>query len=64
MFMNMQVGGIFGLLVLIADIWAIVNIAQGRVSNAAKVIWILVVIVLPVLGFIIWLIAGPRGRSV
>lgn len=64
MFMNMQVGGIFGLLVLIADIWAIVNIAQGRISNAAKVIWILVVIVLPVLGFIIWLIAGPRGRSV
>lgn len=64
MFMNMQIGGIFGLLVLIADIWAIVNIAQGRISNAAKVIWILVVIVLPVLGFIIWLIAGPRGRSV
>lgn len=56
-------GGFFGLLVLIADVWAIVNIFQSRVSAGSKVFWIVLVLVLPILGFIIWLFAGPRGES-
>jgi phage-related minor tail protein len=51
----------FGLLVLAADIWAIVNIFGSRSSNAAKVVWTVVILVLPVLGFVIWLLAGPRS---
>lgn len=58
--MGIEVGGIFGLLILIADIWAIVNIAQSGASTGAKVFWIVLVIVLPVLGLIIWLLLGPR----
>ena len=54
--------GLFGLLVLAADIWAIVNIFGSRSSNAAKVVWTVVILVLPVLGFIIWLLAGPRSE--
>ncbi|WP_243760389.1 PLDc N-terminal domain-containing protein [Pseudomaricurvus hydrocarbonicus] len=27
-----------------------------------KLIWILVVLLLPVLGLLIWFFAGPRGR--
>ncbi|MEJ2343998.1 MAG: PLDc N-terminal domain-containing protein [Gammaproteobacteria bacterium] len=61
--MHLEVGGFFGLLVLVADIWAVVNIVQGPVSNGAKVLWVLLVIVLPVIGFIVWLAAGPRGRA-
>ena len=53
-------GGLWGLLVLIADIWAIVNIFQSSKDTGAKVGWTVLVILLPVLGFIIWLIAGPR----
>jgi len=54
----------WGLLVLIADIWAIVSIAQSGADTAKKVLWIAVVIVLPVLGFILWYFLGPRtGRS-
>ncbi len=56
-------GGLWGLLVLIADVWAIVNIFQSRADTAAKVLWTVLVIVLPVLGFIIWLIAGPKTRT-
>jgi hypothetical protein len=52
--------GLFGLLVLIADVWAIVNVFQSNASTDRKVIWTVVVIVLPVLGFLIWLLAGPR----
>lgn len=53
--------GLWGLLVLIADVWALVNIAQSNAELVKKVIWIVVVIVLPVLGFLIWLFAGPRS---
>jgi succinate dehydrogenase/fumarate reductase cytochrome b subunit len=52
--------GIFGILVLIADIWAIVNILQSGAQTDRKVLWTVLVVLLPALGFIIWLFAGPR----
>ena len=55
--------GIFGLIVLIADIYAIMNIVSSRASTGAKVIWTLLVLILPVLGFVIWFFAGPRGNA-
>jgi hypothetical protein len=57
-------GGLFGLLILIADIWAIVNIVQSNALTGRKVLWILIVLVFPFLGWLLWLLAGPRtGRS-
>jgi hypothetical protein len=58
--MNLQVNGFWGLLVLVADIWAIVNIVQSGATTGTKVLWVVLVVLLPVLGFIIWLIAGPK----
>jgi len=58
--MGIEVGGIFGLLILIADIWAIVNIAQSSASTGHKVLWIVLVVLLPVVGLLIWLLLGPR----
>jgi hypothetical protein len=58
--MGIEVGGIFGLLILIADIWAIVNIAQSGASTGNKVLWIVLVVLLPLVGLIIWLLLGPR----
>ena len=52
---------IFGLIVLGLDIWAIVNVIGSAASTGAKVLWALLIIVLPVLGFIIWFFAGPRS---
>ena len=59
--MGMEFGGILGLLVLVADIWAIVNVFGSRASTVAKVVWILAIIVLPVIGFLAWVIFGPRN---
>lgn len=59
--MEIEVGGILGLIVLILDIWAIVKIVQSGASTGAKVLWILLIILLPVLGLIIWLLLGPKG---
>jgi hypothetical protein len=55
---------LWGLVVLIADICAIVNILQSAADTGKKVVWTVVVIVLPVLGFILWFFLGPRtGKS-
>lgn len=55
---------LWGILVLIADVWAIVNIFQSSADTTRKVVWTVIVILLPVLGFILWFFLGPRtGRS-
>ena len=58
----MYLHGLWGVLVLIADVWAIVNILQSSSDTAKKVIWTVVVLVLPVIGFVLWLLLGPRSR--
>ena len=58
--MNVHINGLWGLIVLVADIWAIVNIFQSNATTGTKVLWTVLVILLPVLGFIIWLFAGPK----
>ncbi len=55
--------GIFGLIILVLDIYAIYQTLTSSASTGAKVVWTLAILILPVLGFIAWLIAGPRGAS-
>jgi succinate dehydrogenase/fumarate reductase cytochrome b subunit len=59
--MNVGYNGIWGLLVLIADVWAVINIAQSSASNEKKALWIVLVVVLPLVGVILWYFLGPRG---
>ena len=59
--MGIEVGGFFGRLLLIANVWAIVKTVQSGASTGGKVFWIVLILVLPFIGFIIWLFAGPRG---
>ncbi len=60
--MGIEVGGVFGLLILAGSVWAIVNILQSQSSTGAKVVWVVFVLLLPLLGLIVWLFAGPRSR--
>lgn len=55
-------GTIFGLLILIADIYAIIQILKSSADGLKKVLWILGVIIFPVVGLIAWYLAGP-GRK-
>ncbi|MBT54393.1 MAG: hypothetical protein CMF72_13470 [Mameliella sp.] len=57
----MEFAGIGGLILLGLAIWAIINIVNSNASTGGKVIWTLFVLFLPLLGFIVWLIAGPRS---
>ena len=60
--MRLEIGGFFGLLVLIADVWAIISVVNSDRSTGNKVLWVLLILVLPVAGFIIWLLFGPRSQ--
>jgi Phospholipase_D-nuclease N-terminal len=54
---------LIGLAILIADVWAIVNIFQSSATTGKKVLWIVLVLLLPVLGLILWFLLGPRGKA-
>lgn len=56
--------GLWGIILLALDIWAILNIVQSTVSNGKKVLWILLVLLLPLVGLIAWYLLGPKtGKS-
>ena len=59
--MMIEIGGFFGFILLALDIWAIVSLLSSQISNVAKVGWILAIIILPLLGFIAWLLLGRRS---
>jgi hypothetical protein len=59
--MGIEVGGIFGLIILILNIWAIVKTIGSGASTGAKVLWIVVILLLPVLGLLLWLLFGPKS---
>jgi len=62
--MDLQVGGILGLLILAIDVWAIVTIIQSGTATAQKVLWIVLILLLPVVGVILWFLLGPRSAKV
>lgn len=55
---NMEM--IFGLIILIADIWAIINIIQSGATTGMKILWVVIIIVLPLIGLIVWFLMGPK----
>lgn len=57
----MEYAGFGGFIVLALNIWAIVSIVSSNATTGSKVLWSLLVLILPILGFIIWLLAGPRA---
>ena len=60
--MVIEISGIGSLLLLIADIYALIHVVQSpRASTGAKVAWVLAILLLPLLGFIAWLLFGPRS---
>lgn len=52
--------GLVGLLILVLDIIAIVNIIQSGLTPVMKLVWVLLVLALPVIGMILWFIIGAK----
>lgn len=62
--MRLEVTGIGGLIVLVLDLWAIISVVGSGASTGRKVIWVLVILFLPIIGFIAWLFFGPRSPRI
>ena len=56
-----EFAGIGGVILLVLNLWAIISIVGSQATTGSKVLWVLLILILPVVGFIIWLIAGPRA---
>lgn len=59
--MGLEIGGLFGLIILILDVYAIVKILGSNATTGSKVLWIVVILLLPVLGLVLWALFGPKG---
>jgi hypothetical protein len=60
--MGSSFGGLLGLIILALDIWAILNVLKSSIDTPMKIVWTLLIVLLPVLGLIIWAVAGPRSN--
>lgn len=56
----MEIGGLLGIIIFCLDVWAIVRVLGSSASVGAKVLWSLLIIVLPVFGLLVWYFAGPK----
>lgn len=59
--LDIQIHGLFGVILLALAIWAIVSVLQSKATTGRKVFWILFVLIFPFFGFVIWLLFGPRS---
>lgn len=53
-------GGLVGLVILALDIWAIVHIVQARRSAEYKLLWVVVILLLPLVGLVLWWLLKDR----
>ena len=53
--------GVFAVVVLLLDIWAIVNIVGSSSTVLSKAGWIIGILILPIIGFVVWYLAGPKS---
>lgn len=59
--MGLEVGGLLGLIWLVIVIWAIIQVANSPAGGGVKVLWILILLLFPVIGLLIWFFLGPKG---
>ena len=43
--------------------WTLVSIARSSMDSPAKLAWVLIVLLLPIIGPICWLVARPQKRD-
>ena len=61
--MGSMFNGLLGLVILALNIWAILSVIKSSAESGIKVLWILLIVLLPVLGLIIWALMGPARHD-
>lgn len=53
-------GTLIGIIIFLADIWAIGQTVKSTEPKGRKVLWIVLILVLPVFGLLLWFFLGPK----
>ena len=53
-------GGLLGLVVLVLDVLAILDVFKGSLDTGKKVLWIVLILLLPVVGLILYYLLGKK----
>jgi len=54
---------LIGLIALLLAIWAIIGTLQSSAEPVTKLIWVLIVLILPIIGFVLWYLMGPGAKT-
>ncbi|MGE4543221.1 MAG: PLDc N-terminal domain-containing protein [Pedobacter sp.] len=57
-------GTLIGIIIFLADIWAIVQTVKSSESTGKKFLWIVLILFLPVFGLLVWYFLGPKPGKV
>ena len=53
-------GGLIGLIVLVLDVIAIVDAVKSSLETGKKVLWIVLILILPIVGMILYFLVGKK----
>ncbi len=54
-------GGLIGLVVLVLDIVAVVDLFKSGQDTGKKVLWLVLILLLPVIGMILYFLIGKKN---
>jgi len=55
---------LIGLVILVLDIIALVSLLQSGADTATKILWALLIILLPFIGMVLYFLMGPGRRKI
>jgi hypothetical protein len=55
---------IFWVVVTVLDIIALISVLKSGADSGTKILWVILIILLPVLGMILYFLMGPGRRKV
>jgi len=58
--MGLEFGGLLGVVIFVLDIWVIIQVFQSPSSIGKKILWMLIILLLPLAGLLLWLLFGPK----
>lgn len=56
-------GWVAAIIVLLLDAWALNSVWRSTHNNGRKILWTLIIFILPIVGLVLWGLMGPRGLA-
>jgi len=50
-------------LIVLVNLWAVISVFRSDKTVGTKTLWALLIWIFPIIGLVIWGVAGPRGHG-